>query len=131
MYGKVIGYKLYKDIKGGITTKEFNEVVNEFIKGIYTGKTILLDNASFHRFKILQNNILKTKNNFIYAIPYNPQTNPIENIFSQLKSYVRNDSPQTFETLDKSIIKTFNKYIKKEQIQNYFKYMLLQGKKLH
>lgn len=76
----------------------------------------------------MQNNILQTKNNFIYTIPYNPATNPIENIFSQLKSYVRNDSPQTFETLEKSIIKTFNKYIKKEHIENYFKYMFLQGK---
>lgn len=128
MYGKIIGYKLYKDLKGGISTKEFNEFVNDIIKGKYTGKTILLDNASFHKSKELQNNILKTKNKFIYSIAYNPQTNPIESVFSQLKSYVRNESPQTFDTLKKSIDKTICKYIKKEHIQNYFKYMFIQGK---
>lgn len=128
MYGEVVGYKLYKNLKGGITTKEFDEFVNEFINNKYTGKTILLDNASFHRSKKLQDNILQTKNNFMYSIAYNPKTNQIENLFSQLKSYVRNDIPQTVEELDKSINKTFKKYIKKEHIQNYFKYMFLQGK---
>jgi transposase len=128
MYGKVIGYKLYKDLKGGIRGKQFNDFINEEIKGKYSGKYILMDNAQFHKSKEVQENIKRTKNNFIYSIAYNPATNPIENLFSQLKSYVRNDSPQTFEALEKSIDKTFRKYIKKEHIENYFKYMFLQGK---
>lgn len=61
MYGKVIGYKLYKNLKGGIKAKEFNEFINEFIKGKYTGKTIIMDNAQFHKSKEVQNNIIQSK----------------------------------------------------------------------
>lgn len=53
-YRKIVGYEIYKDIKGGIKSTELNAFINKYIKGCkgkYKGNTLLLDNASFHRSK--------------------------------------------------------------------------------
>lgn len=126
-YGKIVGFRLYKDLKGGIKSAEFNEFINDFIKDKYVNKTILMDNARFHKSKEIRNNILSIKNNILYSIAYNPATNPIENLFSQIKNYVRNDAPQTYELLKKSIKRTIKKYVKTEHLKNYYKYMFIQG----
>lgn len=115
-YGKIIGYKLYeKDkglnkifdfiygfikyknkififFKGGIDNIKFSQYYNDFIKNKYEDNLIILDNARFHKSKDVIDNIVKSKNKIIYSIPYNPQCNPIENLFSQLKSHVKNKS---------------------------------------
>jgi hypothetical protein len=37
-----------------------------------------MDNAVTHRANIVKDGILKTNNKFIYALPYQPNTNPVE-----------------------------------------------------
>ncbi len=44
-----------------------------------------MDNAKFHKSKIVKDNIEKSKNKIIYILPYNAKLNPIENLFSQIK----------------------------------------------
>ena len=61
--------------------------------------------------------ILKTKNKYIYALPYQPNTNPVEGLFSQIKNYVRQDNPQTLEELKKSIKYTIKNKVKKEHLK--------------
>jgi len=71
-YNKIVGFRLYEKLKGGIKFDELNEFIDDFIKGKYINNYILMDNAVTHRTKILQKKILDTKNNFIYALPYKP-----------------------------------------------------------
>ena len=150
-YGKIIGYKLYekdkglnkiKDFiydfikyknkififfKGGIDNIKFTQFYNDFIKNKYEDNLIILDNARFHKSKDVIDNIVKSKNKIIYSLPYNPQCNPIENLFSQLKSHVKNKSPDNFEEL-KSTIDNIIKYkITKEHLKNYFNYLFIQA----
>ena len=80
-----IGYKLYKKDNGGIDAIKFNDFYNEFIKDKYKNNLLILDNANFHRSKIVKENIQNSNNKIIYSLPYNPACNPIENFFSQLK----------------------------------------------
>jgi hypothetical protein len=75
----------------------------------------------------LRQNIINTKNNYIYSLPYQPNTNPIEGLFSQIKNYVRQDNPQTFNDLYKSIQSTIKTYIKKIHLENYFNTLFLQA----
>jgi hypothetical protein len=59
----------------------------------------------------------------LYSIRYNSQCNPIENYFNQLKHYIKLKSPITYEEIINSI-KEINKHnIKKEHLENYFKYL--------
>jgi len=126
-YGKVIGYKLYKKDNGGIDAIKFNDFYNEFIKDKYKNNLLILDNANFHRSKIVKENIQNSNNKIIYSLPYNPACNPIENFFSQLKSHVKNKSPDNFAELKNLIDKVIKKKIKEEHLKNYFKYLFIQA----
>ena len=120
-HDKIVGFRLYEKLKGGIKFDELNRFIDDFIKNRYTGNYILMDNAVTHRTKILQKKILDTKNNFIYALPYKPNTNPVEGLFSQIKNYVRQDNPITYRELNTSIKNTIKKYVKRKHLKNYFK----------
>ena len=127
-YGKIIGYKLYQKNTGGIDVINFNEFYNEFIKGKYNNNLIIMDNAKFHKSKIVKENIEKSTNKIIYILPYNAKLNPIENLFSQIKNYVKNISPATYEDLKITIDKIIKNKVKKEHLKNYFKYLFIQAK---
>ena len=68
------------------------------------------------------------KNKIIYILPYNVQLNPIENLFSQIKNYVKDISPATYEELKITIDDIIKNKIKKEHLKNYFKYLFIQAK---
>jgi transposase len=126
-YGKIIGYKLYEKNSGGIDSIKFNNFYNEFIKDKYKNHLIILDNAKFHKSKDVIYNFENTGNKIIYSLPYNPNLNPIENFFSQMKNHVKNKSPDNFEDLRKTIKTIFENKITKEHIKNYFKYLYIQA----
>jgi hypothetical protein len=71
-----IGYKLCKKDNGGINAIKFNDFYNEFIKDKYKNNLLILDNANFHRSKIVKENIQNSNNKIIYSLPYNPACNP-------------------------------------------------------
>jgi transposase len=126
-YGKVIGYKLYEKNNGGIDTDKFNAFYNEFIKDKYKDHLIILDNANFHKSKSVKDTIDKSKNKIIYSLAYNPQCNPIENFFSQLKNHVKNKSPDNYEELKKTNDNIIKVKISKAHLENYFNYLFLQA----
>ena len=76
-----------------IQTKSFNGIsFTEFVKQLisdnqYKGKYFLMDNASFHKKAIEV--IQKSGNYVLFIPPYSPEFNPIEEVFSHLKTYVR------------------------------------------
>ena len=79
------------DYFNGIDKNKFNDFYNKYIKNKYKDHLIILDNAKFHKAKEVVDNIQKDNKN-IYSLVYNPQCNPIENLFSQLKSHIKNYS---------------------------------------
>ena len=48
-----------------------------------------MDNARIHKAKIWEV-IEESKNELLYSVPYHPETNAIEEFFSQLKHYIKN-----------------------------------------
>lgn len=124
--GKVIGYKLYKD-RGGIDAEKFNTFYNDFIKNKYTKHLIILDNARFHKSQFVKDNIINSDNKIIYSLPYNPSLNPIENLFSQLKSHIKNKSPDNYEQLKDDLDNIIKNKVSKEHLENYFKYLFIQA----
>lgn len=125
-YGKIIGIKIYKKT-GGIDKIKFIDFIDEFITDKYRDHLITLDNARFHRTKEVKEHILNIGNNYLYTIRYHPETNSIENLFSQLKHYLKLKSPQSYNELKTHTKNIINTKISKINLQNYFKYLFIQA----
>jgi transposase len=128
-FGKVVGIEIYEELKGGVKVNEFNKFIDKYINKKYKNHLILLDNASFHRSKLIKQKIKDSKNELLYTIPYHPETNPIEEFFSQLKHYVKLESPQTYKEIVKVMKKTIKDKIKPLHIKNYFNHLVIRAKK--
>jgi len=119
---KVVGWVLYKNLKGGIKTSDVIEFYDKFIKDKFSDYLIIMDNAVIHRAKIIRQHIEETNNKLLYSIPYHPETNAIEEYFSQLKHYIKKESPNTYEDIDKVIKDILKNKINKEHLTNYLKH---------
>ena len=64
------------------------EVVNKISKN--NNWSILIDNARIHYYQKFKNYINGVDNiNIIYNVPYSPESNPIENVFKEVKKYLK------------------------------------------
>ena len=61
-------------------------LTQDLLPKINNQSVIVLDNASFHKRKDIQNAILNDKHILIFLPPYSPQLNPIEHKWSQAKA---------------------------------------------
>ena len=119
---KVIGWKLYPERKGGVKTDDILAFYDEFIKDKYKNHLVIMDNAVIHKSKIIRETIENSKNDLLYSVPYHPETNSIEEFFSQLKHYIKKESPNTYEEIDKVIKDILANKITKEHFTNYLKH---------
>ena len=119
---KVVGWKLYKDITGGLKTQNILDFYDEFIKDNYKNYLIIMDNAVIHKSKMIREKIESNNNHLLYSVPYHPETNSIEEFFSQLKHYIKKESPNTYEDIDATIKDILANKINKEHLTNYLKH---------
>jgi len=61
-------------------------------------------------------------NHLLYTVPYHPETNAIEEFFSQLKHYIKKESPNTYEDIVDVITNIINKKITKVHLTTYLKH---------
>ena len=81
-----------------------------------------MDNARIHKAKIIREIIEESKNDLLYYVPYHPETNAIEEFFSQLKHYIKKQSPQTYQEIYKTISNIIDSNIKANHLENYLKH---------
>ena len=70
----------------------------------------------------IQDNIENDSNKLLYLVHYHPENNSIEEFFSQLKHYIKKQSPNTYEDIDKVIKDTLQNKIQKKHLTNYLKH---------
>jgi len=110
---KVVGYKI---INGSVN----GEIYLEFMKEIYReDSAFLMDNARIHQSKILKEYMKDKESKIIYNVPYNPETNPIEHVFSKLKNDVAKQNTNNLTALKESIVKCLKK-TKRDHLANYY-----------
>jgi len=119
---KVVGWKLYPERKGGVKTTDILEFYDEFIQSKYKNHLVIMDNAVIHKSKLIREKIEDDNNHLLYSIPYHPETNAIEEYFSQLKHYVKKESPNTYDDIYNVITDIIDKKITKEHLTNYLKH---------
>ena len=91
--------------------------------------TILFSFIAHNRLYVVRDELLKKNNKILFCVRYNPQTNPIEEFFSQIKHYVRKSSPLNYTEIYKTLEKIFKIKVKKSHLQNYFKHVLMKTEK--
>lgn len=119
---KIVNYVLYKDINGGLKTTNIIDFYNNSIKDKYKNYLIIMDNVVIHRSKIIKQIIEESNNKLLYSVPYHPETNAIEEFFSQLKHYIKKESPNTYEDIERVIKDIITTKIKREHLTNYLKH---------
>jgi len=117
---KCVGKELYE--KGGMTKERLLEFLEKYVFSKYKDHLIILDNAGSHNNELIKNAIIKSGNHYLFAVPYTPKTDAIEQYFNQVKIYLKKDrNVANFQELEKNVEKAINK-VKPENYKNYFEY---------
>ena len=99
---RIVDWKLYSS---GTTT----EIMNEFVSNLNCKGTIIMDNLRSHHSKIVKNTLHQKGLKALFTLPYSPELNPIEEVFSLFKRAVRNNFVTSLEQLKKIITETIFK----------------------
>ncbi len=86
------------------------------------GQWVILDNASPHKAEDVRHTIEKTGAKLLYLPPYSPEYNPIEQVWSKVKSLLRSAKARTVEKLYDELAIALNK-ITKSDAQGFFKHL--------
>lgn len=109
--------------KGGMTAEQFLEFLQKHIFPNYKGYLIVMYNAKSHNNELIKNAITKNGNEYLFAIPYTPNTNnPIEAYFNQIKTYMKkNRNVENYEQLEKNVENAIDN-VKLKNYKNYFQH---------
>jgi hypothetical protein len=81
-----------------------------------------MDNAPSHRKETVKQAIEKNGNKLLKSISFYPRSNAVENFFSQLKHYMRDEKIKTFGELSETVKKVIETKIPVKSLENYFKF---------
>lgn len=70
---------------------------------ITTNSVLFFDNACIHHSKIVVNYLTENNIKFIYNVPYSPEYNPIEFMFSKVKTNIKKLNNTTLNELKQNI----------------------------
>ena len=102
--GKYIGIKCYKNTTNSIFFEDWFQ--NTLIPNLPENSTVIMDNASFHRKKILNEIAEKFNIKTLFLPPYSPDFNPIEKSWGNLKRNLC-DSLKSFQTISDAVYSYF------------------------
>lgn len=123
------GLIAHKIVEGAFNTEIFNEFLLELVtRQVITEETILvLDNVRFHHNAALKAFFDSQRITMIYLPSYSPDFNPIENVFSYLKSKVSSFRPKatTSNQLLQNITRAIEEFNNNEPefFLNYYRHM--------
>ena len=118
----------------GITFEAF--VINKLVPRLWKGACVVLDNSTIHKGdevrSAMQSLWLRSSSSttdklclcavgakLVFLSPYSPEFNPIENLWSKLKSILRSFGARTYKALDEAIALAYAQ-ISEDNIRNWF-----------
>jgi transposase len=109
-------------IDGAINGELFLAYVTKILlPTLHEGDIVVLDNLSSHKVAGVKEAIESIGARVIYLPPYSPDFNPIENVFSKLKTMLRKLKSRTMEDLWKNLGTLCDVFTPKE-CYNYFRH---------
>ena len=95
-------------------------VQQQLVPTLQEGDIVVMDNLSSHKVAGVEQAIKSVGAQLLYLPPYSPDLNPIENVFSKLKTKLRKLKLRTMEELWKKIGQLCDIF-SPEECKNYFK----------
>lgn len=83
------------------------------------GDVVVMDNLAAHKVTGVAEAIHAADAELLYLPPYSPDLNPIEKLWSKIKSWVRRDGPRQMDDLIQAIGRAFRR-VKQNECANYF-----------
>jgi transposase len=109
-------------VDGAINGELFLAYVQQILlPTLQEGDIVVLDNLSSHKVAGVKELIESVGAQVFYLPPYSPDFNPIENVFSKLKTMLRKLKSRTMEDLWKSLGELCDIF-SPEECKNYFKH---------
>ena len=94
------GTQAYEFFQGSLNGKNFlSYVKNTLIPTLKKGDIVVMDNLSCHKVKGVKEAIEEAGASVLYLPPYSPDFNPIEMMWSKMKTLLRNWKTDTLELL--------------------------------
>jgi transposase len=107
---------------GTLNKELFKKYVEIFlVPTLSVGDILLLDNSSVHKANGVLDPIIERGVTVLFLPPYSPDFNPIEMLWSKMKSFLRKEKARTHETLVEAI-KLALKSISVDDIHAWFKH---------
>ena len=84
------GSLVYTTYQGGTTAQRFREYMEkQLIPSLEKDDVVIMDNMRSHHAKIVTELLDKAGISYLYLPPYSPDLNPIEKMWSKMKSILR------------------------------------------
>ena len=98
----------YTTFSGGTTVEKFKQyLVNDLLPYLSPDSVLVMDNMKSHHAKAIKQLLEKAKVRYVFLLPYSPDLNPIENLWSKVKALLRKFKVRTLETLPDAIKHAF------------------------
>ncbi len=116
----VAGFMAGFSFEGGTNGDTFLWYVEQvLVPNLWPGAVVVMDNLSAHKVDGVVEAIERAGARVLYLSPYSPDFNPIENLWSKLKQYVRLAETSTKEMLHSAIQAGLDR-ISLEDVRNWF-----------
>lgn len=104
------GETAYTVYQGGTTSDKFVDYLkNVLAPTLQEGDIVIMDNMRTHHSKEVKKVIADLKINVVYLPPYSPDFNPIEKMWSKIKSILRKLKARDLDTLPEAVAYAFSK----------------------
>ncbi len=98
----------YTTYTGGTTAERFRDYLeNVLLPTLDEHAVIIMDNMRSHHAKVVKALLDERKVAYLYLPPYSPDLNPIEKLWSKLKSILRTLKVRAFEMLPSAVAQAF------------------------
>lgn len=121
------GLFFYEVKESGYGTDSFIEYLKQFLAYLdlekIEGAYIVMDNVPFHHAELVESLIAGTSHEIVFLPAYSPFLNPIENLFNQLKHYVKRFKPSDHDEVFRGV-ELASQMVSSQECLNYYTHMM-------
>lgn len=106
---RLSGETVYTTFSGAVNGERFQEYLRNHLTSVLRPSDIvIMDNLRVHKVQGVQEIIESTGATILYLPPYSPDLNPIEQMWSKIKAFLRAIKARTVDALFSAIPKAFH-----------------------
>ncbi|MCD7947319.1 MAG: IS630 family transposase [Oscillospiraceae bacterium] len=106
---RINGERVYTTFSGAVNGERFKEYLREFlVDSLHPGDIVIMDNLRSHKVAGVAELVASSGATILYLPPYSPDLNPIEQMWSKIKAYLRMVKARTVDSLHAAIPDAFD-----------------------